>query len=410
MKDIIKGDLGTLNDSSSRKDDSIDQLFKKYLKIVLSFKLEFDRNYFERQVQGQKVEINLILEIIQVQLRKFKAQQMSDASHSSNIFVTDLSQELQDGKSSPQKNLMSESSIETLAESLEKFERILEILINSSPEDLFREVKSLILNEFDNTKIEIQNYLEQNNNEEICKFFTSISQTILFTLSNISFKLDYYSLALNSMVEKMNKFFIDFVDVIGVSSNNQEFIKCSDMVQKFIRIKKVFLKDFFENKTIKKESDTNIFNNVSYNRFSSFGRYFFNNIFNILNEKSEAEISHTKPTTEKAIFRIFKKNLSRDKILWKSHTRSFNEAEGEHMLDKFFKLYFTAKFANWKYSSITSGQKKIEICRVCEQSFQINDFVLHSFYCKEQKMHYANLKEIKVQVKDAITELKTYRE
>ena len=62
------------------------------------------------------------------------------------------------------------SNNESFTDNLSKFENIIQILISSPVEELYKEVKLMILNEFENISIEIKNYFEQNNNETCSKY------------------------------------------------------------------------------------------------------------------------------------------------------------------------------------------------------------------------------------------------
>ena len=296
------------------------------------------------------------------------------------------------------------------------------MLIKIQPEDLFKEVKSLILNEFDNTTNEIENYLEQNKNEKSKKLLTRISANILFIISDLTYKLDYYNLTINCIVEKLNRFFIDFVEI---TKNSIHFPKILDLIQKFVKIKKTFMKDFIEIREKNKEGefedydfDNKIIYNFALNKFCSFGRYFFNNLPDLV----DINISNNSNFKNQALYtnrinNTFKNNYKN--VLSKCNFIRRNEIDtGNHLmdgknklyLDKYFKFYFKSKLVLWKYSFIQPGTKKIEICRICEKTFEINEFVLHLYFCKEQKLNHHNLLEIKYSLKKPLDNLKNYRE
>lgn len=371
-------------------EENIELTFKTFLKSILRFKIEFDRSYFEKKIHKEKNLINLILEIISTKLNKIKQQCLTDQS---NILEKELMQE-----------------------NFEKFERILDVIIKISPEDLFREVKSIILTEFDSTTLEIRNYLELNKNEAT-KLFSTMCQTILFVLSNISFELDYYSITINCLAEKLNRF---FVEIVENSANSVHYIKSLDLVQKFIKVKKNFMKDFCDTKDKK----------FSFNRFSSFGRYFFNNIPTLIYESNFEEKEKPRylsmfnsPEKSRSVnYSTHKtktkfKNSNHQIFLWKQYKNcSFQESFEKRSLilfklDKFFKLYFNTKLANWKYTLIKSDSvKKIEICRICEKTFDINNFILHIFYCKDERVNYQQINELRQDLNTTLIELRKYRD
>lgn len=411
-------------ENPKKENDNIVQTFKGFLKMILKFKLEFDRKYFEKEIERNKFMVNLNLEIILCYLQDFKKKELEniDTENDSfqNIKNNSLIGEVNNSQDSSSDSICQESiqlqtikktNKENLSDNFEKFERIIEILIKISPEDLFKEVKSLILNEYESTTNEIKSYLVKNKNEASKKIFTTISQHILFILSNISFKLDYYTIAVNSLIEKLNRFFIEFVES---TADSKEFVKSIDLVQKFVKIKKTFMKDFCETKEKLPDNYRNkIFSNVTFNRFCSFGRYFFNNLLSLLDMNINIDTIKDIELKDKNFFSIYKykyKKSEKRGFQWKNYIRANISNVENNYLDKYFRLYFRTKLATWKYSTIQAGTKKQEICRICETNFTINEFVLHMFFCKEQRVNNQHIIEIKTNLKKALEDLNIYRE
>ena len=187
----------------------------------------------------------------------------------------------------------------SLIENFENIEKIIEIIINTSSEDLFREVKTLILNEFDKTLLEIQNYLKKSKNEKNSKTFSYITQVTLYILSILSIKIDIYSLTINGLVERMNKLLMDFIEkssnvFINKEEKNKIFSSSINILNKFIKLKKHFIREFCQNnKPELQYVETHlphsvVDNNIkrfkfSFNKFNSFGRYLFNNSLILMN-------------------------------------------------------------------------------------------------------------------------------
>jgi len=409
------------------------------------------------------------LEIILNILRNFKEKQLekidlenanlslSLESEDSSFDSPDLSQsKIKTKNDQKRKNSQIRiiTEIENFIENLEKFEQIIEILIKTSPEDLFREVKSIILNEYESTINQIKHYLELNKNESSKKFLTCISANILFIISTITYKLDYYTITVNSLVEKLNKFFIHFVEN---TKDSNKFVKNLDLVQKFVKIKKTFIKDFLDNKQkIPEEitensintynslgsgadnstsgittidnfqqinSNEKLFYNFALDKFCSFGRYFFNNIFSLLDYSVNIDpyvgylkgLDYRKLKDEKGCYiNIYKKKIEnrKDKILfiWKNKNKKSESERNKLILDKYFRMFLNSKLASWKYATIQPGVKKMEICRICETNFEINEFVLHLNFCKDIRMNNQGILNIKQEMKKIIGKLKDYRE
>jgi hypothetical protein len=398
------------------------------LTVILQFKKEFDRRYFA-EVQNKKLLTDKYLEIIRHILEKFRHKHFENEKLRNEISLDSISSSNDDSSlnenfSSPKKIVKKEK--ENFEENLDKFERIIDILISITPEDMFKEVKSLILNEYENITNDIKTYLGKDTDENNKKFLSCISSNILFIISTITYKIDYYTITINWLVEKLNKFLIDFVE--GASDVN-EFVKSLDLVEKFVKIKKTYIKDFIENKDkILEEKEDNLVivqekeiraeknhNNFAFNKFCSFGRYFFNNLFSLID--TNINLSNFEKKNSGKEFDFFnrnKTNIYKKKYIQDLNFKHFffrryslRKAFG---LDKYFREFFNAKIANWKYSTILPGIKKIEICRICETTFEINEFVLHLYFCKEIKMNSQRLVEVKFQIKNELLELKNYRE
>jgi len=435
--------------------------------------MQFDRKFFDKEIESNKNLLDINLEIILNILRNFKEKQLERLNLEKLENINDLSLSMESGDSSMDSpelsgrnksekankcklsHLKETVENENFIDNLEKFEQIVEILIKTNPEDLFREVKSIILNEYESTVNEIKHYLEQNKNESTKKFLTCISANILFIISTITYKLDYYTITVNCLVEKLNKFFIFFVES---TKNSHNYVKSLDLVQKFVKIKKTYMKDFIDNRQkIPEESMENsasisssalmgsgkensisaiagnenlnvnvnerIFYNFAFNKFCSFGRYFFNNIFSLLDFNvfiDQDYLSKTKIKYERlkdefgCIVNVFKNKIKnrqgKNFFLWKKRVGKFEMQKSKLKLDKYFRMFFNSKLASWKYTMIQPGVKKIEICRICETTFEINEFVLHLFFCKEIRMNNQSLIEIKHEMKKAVETLKTYRE
>jgi hypothetical protein len=448
--------------------------FGTQIQSILKFKLEFDRQYLECVIYQRKSYVNMILEIILLNLKKFKENYLTkimnetiyESPLSISSFVSDRN------KSQLPSN---DNNKILLKENFEKFERILQIIIQMSPEELFREVKSLILNEFDKTTLEIQNYLEKHKNKNGTKLFTWISQSILYVLSWITFKLDIYSITVNCLVEKINKFFVDFIErysnMLSDADNkpssllsNKYVIKNLNIIHRFIKLKKYFIKDFCQNKDSEFRYFENVNNEVndkfkfSFNKFNSFGRYLFNNCLVLMNLEPGLPSNNRKISRSNlknkfyydiAELKNFTQKVRKKNLIMKLHTDPENQnsnkarrtsflelqtsnsnsslnnsnnlitlhhsGSNKHItkneLDVYFKLYFTFKLANWKYTSIQSENiVKNEICRICENSFPINDFVLHISFCKYQRLYMQKIINLNKDLKWAFEDLKAYEE
>ena len=97
-------------------------------------------------------KIDLILKIVSIHLKSFLENTENEVKSRKLNFT-------------PYAN----SIYEIFLENLFKFENIIQVLIESPPEELYKEVKQMILIEFENISFEIRNYLEQNKIEKFSK-------------------------------------------------------------------------------------------------------------------------------------------------------------------------------------------------------------------------------------------------
>jgi hypothetical protein len=437
--------------------------FKDYFTKIISFKFGFKKYYFTRKMPGMKFYANIHLEIILQTFRKLieKYDLMADLNDSDSrdsstdsplltakeeVIEVNVGTNVQTNKPASPKE-------QDFISNLYKFQSIIEVLINIGPYEMFREVKSMILTEFETTALAIQKYLEKINSEKDMKLFTCLTQKILFIVSLIVFKLDYYTITVNCLVEKLNRFFIDFVTRAKDSKQNN-FVRCLNLVQKFIKIKKNYMTDFCMS-TVTNNKAESMFN-FAFNKFCSFGRYFFNNLYLMMDndikliprrgqrsnfktkivkeltpktgcpsrkESSKLPPRHSRSQTCVTKY-LIKDDIctldgstsemgeTRKKIKCKTIVRrrsKFGRLNPE--MDKLFKIYFISKLAKWKYVSVnTSGQKKEEICRICEKTYKIDNFILHLFYCKEQKLYIQNYNEMRNELNKCLEKLNKYKE
>ena len=159
-----------------------DQLLNFTIKVLL-FKKHFDFKVISYFIKSQKNYLDIIIKIMRELIRKFKKNYDNGDNLNDNDDDTEL------------------------IKKIDKFDNVLQTMIETKPEDYYREVKNMILNEFEKSRYEIAKFLDnyqgkknnfnanqsfiQNlninnddnfslNNEEITQFIVSISQICLF--------------------------------------------------------------------------------------------------------------------------------------------------------------------------------------------------------------------------------------
>jgi len=173
----------------------------------------------------------------------------------------------------------------------------------------------------------------------------------------------------------MNRFFIN---LIGFNLDGEEFMKTMYFLEKFVQIKSSFLKDFCFNR----KAETNEYNQSQFyfDKFSSFGTYFFNNLKTMMDIKNQCVdliyIADDNGENRKKP----KKKRGRIDNVWINYYNNHTTK-----LDKFFALFLNSKLLSWKTSILNTKKDKDNTCRVCEKTLNSKDFILHSWICKEIK-------------------------
>ena len=387
--------------------------FNKFLIQVLLFKKHFDYRVIQTFITSQKEYLDIIIKIMRELIKKFK--QNYDNGDSLNVEKDDTE----------------------LIQKIDKFDNVLETMIETKPEDYYREIKNMILNEFEKSRYEIAKFLDNYKgkktnklkdpfvlnlrmdsgnpdceclkNEEITQFIVSVSQICLFVLSNISFKLDYYSLTMNCLFQKIKAYIGAFIDssrkeniIIQKFKGNQ--MKILHFIDHFYSLSKTFANILYTDNE-----------RLNLNIFSSSGKYILNNFIEIVSKCNHLSIaSNEKIEKRKAMLNstLFDKNR-REIFQYKPYLQTFNihNTKMNLELEKQFLFYFNTKLVVWKNVTLKVESKKLyEICRICEQQVSMNEFILHVNYCKEQKMFYKQMRVVKTHLMKYISTLEFFRD
>ncbi len=402
----------------------IEEEFNQFIIKVLLFKKHFDDEVIEGFITSQKVYLDTKVLIMRELIKKFK----KNYDNGDNLI---LSSQLISNKNQDYE----------LIEKINKFDNVLVTLIETKPKDYYREVKNMILNEFEKNRYAIAQFLdnyqgkkkflmtdkniekkrkkitntsldidfENMNNEEITQFIVLISQIVLFTLSNISFKLDYYSLTMNCLMEKIKEYISCFIEcsrkenlIISKFKGNQ--MKILYYIEKIISLSKTFTNLLYGDNE-----------RLNLNIFSSSGKYILNNFIELISKcdnfvlNSEEKLKKRKAMLNNKIFYSNKREITQ----YKKYLQIFyiNNSNMNSELEQQFKLYFNTKLIVWKDVTLRVDSKKsFEICRICEQQVPITEFILHVNYCKEQKVFYNQMRIVKNKLMKYISTLEYFRD
>ena len=330
-------------------------------------------------------------------------------------------------------NKLKESNLAKKTESTQEFliklgnfEDVIDALINIHPSEYYHELKKVILNEFERTRRELYQFIQNakmntsskrneldQDREHLYHLIISISQIVLFVVSNISFRLDYYSLTMNCLFERLKSYIIILVEskIVQITkftspSSKNKKLKSFHLIGHAIALSKSFVEEFYLNPK----------NDYSISVFSSFGRFILNNFCHACCNCPVMTLPREEFFENRNINNSFSKSLFWNRQCYKEYLvkskMRFHSPPLILKLEKFFRLYFNLKLLMWRNRSVVadSAKKNKEICRICENSIPIEEYISHIYYCKEQKVFYEQMKKIKDQIKETITQIDFFKE
>ena len=375
-----------------KQSDNFEQYFDDYLIKAIQFKKHLDNKILKGVMLNEKKYVNTLLLLLKKTIELFKSDYLNKNNNNENE--------------------------KEFCEKLDKFIKVIEVIMNIKPEEYYHELKNLILNEFEKCRNDIKCFFERKNeciltirNKNLSQYLSIISQQVLFILSKISFKLDYYSIALNCLANKITEYIIIFIELSSKESSKfisplvrNKRLKTLHYIYHILSLSKTFTKDFYG------KEETNILS-----IFSSFGWFIFENI--IQTNRKCHKITLDNANLIKIGEFIKERKISKKIIFpsWKSYLNKVTPLSDIYVnkkLEKYFRLYFNLKFVFWKNRAVFTDQEMInknEICRICENNILIQDYILHIHYCKEQKVFYEQMKKLKDDLSEVVKLFKNYQ-
>ena len=409
-------------------------LFFIVLEKILLFKKDLDNYFFKEKLPSIKFDLDNILIIISTKIEELKNKLIKECP------ILDKS---------------------VLIDKLNIFSDIIKSLIETKPQEFYKEVKFIILSHFEKIRLEIfellenlnentkeekeiqdinkiknecifnhgilfyfENEIDNKNNfyltseikeniisvilpkrKEILQLIEGITHDILFTLTKFSYIIDYYSLSISFLNFQLFKNIISYIEkyknIINTARIKQN--KALFVIELIFILNKTFIqKSLDDMKKKMKNSEQSIQN--------SMGKFILNNL-NELIPKCEG-LNNYKRTmfnnaSSKSLFiRAYEKQL-----FYKNYMKA-DKGINKIQLVKSFKFYYDLKLIFWKsvYTKIDQSVKSPNICcRICEQNIPLNDFVLHVYYCKEQNHYFKKMNNLKTKIKKYINCLEIYR-
>ena len=403
---------------------------------ILLFKQEYDFYFFENKLQCLKFHLDNISSII---IKN----------------ITDL-----------QKELISECPIlknSRLIKYLQNFADIISTLIETKPQDLYREIKDAILNAweinrisikelFDRIEIKLNNCISKDKNDfdlfliqdeifnikkdiykndknrkfedeesvnrlkkiapsvlkylldkrkEIRYFMNMTTQGMLFTISKLYYDMDYYSVVISSLQFKIFYGIMYFID----ANKNECLTEKEELNQKKIyHIICHFINLALTfNKNIQAENIT-----LDSGGLNSMSKFILNNFFELIPKCEGIKFPASIPRFhEPSLYQTSYKTR-----FYKCYLQRYKKYKDNSLL-RIFMLYYNSKMTFWKSVMIEAKSKdnnKYFTCRTCEEEIPLQDIFIHLGCCREQQSFYDKMKGFKLKLEHYITDLLIYLE
>jgi len=418
-------------------------LFMSGLEKILLFKKQLDTYFFEKKLPLIKLHLDNTLHIIKKKIDELKEKLIKECPILFNSVLIDK---------------------------LNEFNEVIKSLIETKPQEFYKEVKFVILEQFEKIRLEIFELLENledNNNDNVedinkIKNNLNFNHGILFKFNSSSeFQIDsdffnenvkrrdslIYRIAeikenIISVIKPKRQQILQFIEDISheilfsltkfsyiidyyslsisylntqlfkiiiayIEKSQNNLLKSEEEENKILFFIELIL---ILNRTFSKKSSIDIQGNLSESSIlNSMGKFILNNIHELIPKCHE--LDDLKMFLSDRISKSLFINSQGNNLYYKNYMKSFKNNK-KIILVKSFKFYYDLKLIFWKsvYTKIDTNAKTPNICcRICEQNIPLNEFVLHVYYCKEQNNYYKKLNYIKTKIKKYINSLEIYR-
>ena len=429
---INKVKFGIINDNKSNvTGEGILTLIER----ILLFKQELDSYFFENKLQCLKFHLNNISSII-----------IKNISDLQNELINDYP-------------ILKSSN---LIKYLQNCSDVISTLIDTKPQDFYREIKDAILMQWEiNTisikelfdKIEITcnncitkeekdfevnlfkdeflkvNVKDKKNNDtedeksintikqqapsvlkyllnrkkEIKYFISMMTQGIYFTISKLYYDMDYYSIIISSLAFKI------FYGIMNYIDSSKETIEILTEREKSRQRNIDNIISHFINLTL--TFNNNIKDGIislDNGGLNSMSKFIINNFFEIMPKSEGIKITNiSQKFKEPTLFQTSYKNK-----FYKYYLQRYKKYKDNSLL-RIFMLFYNSKMIFWKSVMIEAKSKdnnKNFTCRTCEREIPLEDIFLHLGCCKEQQSFYDKMKKFKLKLENYIINLYFYLE
>ena len=374
------------------------EIFITLLEKILLFKMELDKFFFFDKINCLKDHLNNIYKIIIKNIENIQEEIITECPQIKN--------ENNDG----------------IIQLLTNFSDIINVFIETKPQDCYREIKDVLLNQWSSNHQKIRDYYDSIGNNSVSysfseseeytiivdyllkkrpklKFFIgSTYQEVLFAISRLYYEMDYYSLIISSLMFKIFYGIMTFIEddkikIENVITNNEKSKenKVLHIINHIIDLAEMFCRN---NKKL---------NCVVDGGLNSMSKFILNNL-NELIPKCSGIKDPDKIVNKKSLFKFSYKTK-----FYKCYLQKYKKFTNNKLL-KLFHLFFNSIFVFWKdtFFELSDKKKNNFCCRICEKQIPLNEIILHVYYCNEQKIFYDKMNLIKTKFESYINAFEDY--
>ena len=419
--------------------------FMAILLKILLFKKYLDYYFFEKKIPLIKLDLDNILIIISKKIEELKNKLINECQ------------------------ILSKS---VLIEKLNEFNEIILSLIETKPQEFYKQVKLVILSHFEQIRLEIFELLanlddnSQNNNHNNTQDISKIKKDVTFnhgilfnsfvTMNDVD---NYYEndieIHLTSEVKEniisvilpRKKLILQFIEDIThellfsmtkfsyvmdyytliisdlnirLIENIELYLKHKDLYPEEKEKKILFLIELVFNLSVTFNKKPILdFQNIQ----NMLGNFILNNYTELVSKSQMLDVLSSENDLKKFLVngnKLYSENktirslfiISQLRNIFYNYPNKYYQRKKKYKLIRTFQLYYELKLIFWKsvYTKIETDIKNSNICcRICEQNIPLNDFVLHVFYCKEQYHYYKNMNKFKKKINKYVKALEIYR-
>ncbi len=242
-----------------------------------------------------------------------------------------------------------------------------------------------------------------NRRKEIKYFISILTQGIYFTISRLYYDMDYYSIIISSLAFKI------FYGIMHYIDSSKETIENLSEKEKSRQRNIYNIIAHFINLTLtfNKDIKEGIIS-LDNGGLNSMSKFVINNFFEIMPKCEGIKIPKIfQQFSDPTLFQTSYKNK-----FYKYYLQRYKKYKDNSLL-RIFMLYYNSKMIFWKSVMIEAKSKdnnKNFTCRTCEKEIPLEDIFLHLGCCKEQQSFYDKMKKFKLKLENYITNLYFYLE